>query len=152
MAPAENAPIEVKFSDGREYKKCRGDHWSSAKPSPWGKVAFARHEQMTDEGKSGASGMSRPTGENVGAGAFDGPQKKPSYSMSLRGPLGPHPRVASLAPLGQFTFWQSPGTTHRNAHSGKGRTGRLPRSLRSLAMTPRWGVREGGASRSELEL
>jgi len=30
------------------------------------------------------------------------------YALSLRGPIGPHPRVASLAPTGQFTFWQSP--------------------------------------------
>ena len=29
--------------------------------------------------------------------------------LSLRG-RRPHPRVASLAPSGQFTFWQSPGT------------------------------------------
>ena len=30
------------------------------------------------------------------------------FSVSLRG-RRPHPRVASLAPLGQFTSWQSPG-------------------------------------------
>jgi len=30
-------------------------------------------------------------------------------SMSFRG-RRPHPRVASLAPSGQFTFWESPGT------------------------------------------
>ena len=28
--------------------------------------------------------------------------------MSFRGPSGPHPRVASLAPSGQFTSWESP--------------------------------------------
>ena len=26
-----------------------------------------------------------------------------------------HPRVASLAPSGQFTFWESPGTAYKSA-------------------------------------
>ena len=33
-------------------------------------------------------------------------------------PAGPHPRVASLAPTGQFTFWQSRGQWFRGKSTG----------------------------------
>ena len=33
--------------------------------------------------------------------------------MIIASPNGAHPRVASLAPVGQFTFWQSPGTASK---------------------------------------
>ena len=35
---------------------------------------------------------------------------KKKYVIARRGEAPTHPRVASLAPLGQFTFWQSPST------------------------------------------
>ena len=41
--------------------------------------------------------------------ANDGYAQLP-ITLSFRGPLGPHPRVASLAAVRQFTSWESPGT------------------------------------------
>ena len=64
------------------------------------------------------------------------PEPSPHPPLSLRG-RRPHPRVASLAPAGQFTFWQSPGIRWRQV--GNRRKAQFP-------CPPR--IYEGGARRA----
>ena len=54
-----------------------------------------------------------------------GQTAQPSTTSVIASRKAAHPRVASLAPAGQFTFWQSPGSTFRFAHC----TRRFPRGF-----------------------
>ena len=61
--------------------------------------------------------------DNVGRGLVSRRKTAPSKILChCEAPKVPHPRVASLAPLGQFTFWQSREIPTTSLRTGLGMT------------------------------
>ena len=104
-------------------------HYPQIYPQPFPRLS-TEHMNSCEKrpGKTGAVFLCR--GDQWGVFRYSATGHRPP--LSLRGGRSPtHPRVASLAPSGQFTFWQSPGRQYESQRV----TRRFPRSLRSLGMT-----------------